>query len=95
MVTKVVPNVDDLAIELGSVCTYENCSRVLPNSSSLKMHMAKKHGVDANSVFNAPKDAKKTSEKAFYCPIETCKRSINGDQPFKKLGNLKQVEKRE
>ena len=86
-------------IETNLPCSVNGCTKVLPNASSLRMHLIKTHNVisnaneneifDKGSQYHNKNNARK---KALYCcPVDGCVRGRNAGRPFSRLAHVKQV----
>ena len=83
----VCPSREELEVETGGhVCPSEGCGRVFQASSHLQMHLTRHHdGEKLGAGGNSSTDC------VFYCPVEGCSRSREKENPFPRLGQLKQV----
>ena len=95
----ICPKVELLTeVETNILCSVAGCSRILPNTSSLRMHLVKTHNVITdlkdNKIFDRESTSvgKKSKKKTLYCcPVDACVRGRNSGRPFSRLAHVKQV----
>ena len=96
----VCPSVELLTkIETNLPCPQIGCTKLFPNSSSLRMHLVKTHNVvsnpNENEMFDRGSSFQNKSsikKKTLYCcPVDSCVRGRSGNRPFSRLAHVKQV----
>lgn len=94
----ICPKVENLTqIETNIICPVEGCTKVLCNSSALRMHLVKTHKTmekDCDNVFerSAVNCQNKVKKKTVYCcPVVNCIRSKDSKRYFNRLAHVKQV----
>ena len=84
----ICPSREELQIEHGDyVCPSEGCDKVFQASSQLQMHLTRHHHGQTLSGAGGSL----SRDCVYYCPVEGCPRSKANNQPFPRLGQLKQV----
>ncbi|KAJ1075198.1 hypothetical protein K5549_006560 [Capra hircus] len=70
------PSVSELsqAMRTKILCTVRACSKILPNSPALNMHLVKSHRLQDGRVNPTVRKDLKTVPKIYCCPIEGCPR---------------------
>uniref|UniRef100_A0A2K6SAZ0 C2H2-type domain-containing protein n=1 Tax=Saimiri boliviensis boliviensis TaxID=39432 RepID=A0A2K6SAZ0_SAIBB len=76
------------AVRTNILCTLRWCSRILPNSLALNMHLVKSHCLQDGIVNPTIRKDLKTVPKFYCCPTEGCPRGPN--RPFSQLSLVKQ-----
>ncbi len=94
----ICPNVENLTqVETNISCSVDGCTKILPNSSALRMHLLKTHKTTTkeNNVFDRSvvnMCENKVKKKIVYCcPVSTCVRGQDSARYFHRLAHVKQV----
>lgn len=91
------PNIENLIeVETNLTCPEDGCTKILPNTSALRMHLGKTHkktsNLKENEVFEKRLASKNKVKKVVYCcPVDGCVRGENTGRYFHRLANVKQV----
>lgn len=80
----VCPTSDELSVEDPTECIVPGCRKMFKSSACLQMHVRRRHEGKSLSVNNDEK-------RVYYCPVENCDRRKGKENPFPRLGQLKQV----
>ena len=94
-VEEVCPSIESLTkSETDVPCSVEGCSRIFQNSSCLRMHLIKTHGVTRSNeekTLYIRGQSRSQVRKHFYCPAKFCVRGKDTKRPFSRMSQLKQV----
>ena len=86
----ICPTKEELQIEHGDyLCPSEGCDKVFQTSSQLQMHLTRHH--HGQKLTSTGAEGRLSRDCVYYCPVEGCPRSKTNNQPFPRLGQLKQV----
>lgn len=92
----ICPDIKNLiSVETNISCPLNGCSKILPSTSALRMHLVKRHKIreDGYEVFERKKSCQKVWKKksVYCCPVAACIRGRNSGKYFNRLAHVKQV----
>ncbi|XP_046842373.1 uncharacterized protein LOC124436488 isoform X2 [Xenia sp. Carnegie-2017] len=91
----ICPDIKNLiSVETNISCPLNGCSKILPSTSALRMHLVKRHKIreDGYEVFERKKSSQKVWKKksVYCCPVAACIRGRNSGKYFNRLAHVKQ-----
>ena len=92
----VCPEIESLTeVQTDITCPVENCTKILANSSALRMHLEKTHKTAAKecNVFGRGVVCQNKVKKniVYCCPVSSCVRRQGSGRYFNRLAHVKQV----
>ena len=92
----ICPEIQNLTeVQTDITCPVENCTKILPNSSALRMHLVKTHKTttkESNEFKRGVVCQNKVKKNIVYCcPVNSCTRRMGSGRYFNRLAHVKQV----
>jgi hypothetical protein len=90
----ICPDIENLReVETNIICPVDGCTKILSNSSALRMHLVKTHKTteEENNVFDKGVDNKSKKKMVYCCPVKNCPRGPDTARYFHRLAHVKQV----
>ncbi|OWF45089.1 ATM interactor-like [Mizuhopecten yessoensis] len=77
-------------VQCNEPCPLENCGQIFSNTSCLRMHVTKTHGIVQKSSSARDKDKSANLPIEYHCPKTSCPYSLSSPRHFSSMKLLKQ-----